>query len=270
MIGLMWINYPQTAYSLGVALSFQSSEIFNTSEMKKENIYGYIYLTINLVNVKKYIGRHNKKKLDTFYIGSGKYFKKAVKKYGRDSFINGIIEYCESIEELKRREEYWISYYKTIIPSGYNLTKGGEGVSGYSPTKEAKIRQSKVLKKYYESHSGSFLGKKHKLESKKKNSEASLKYYKNNKGVWTGKKIPKETCDKISNSLKEWHKENDHPRGMLGKTAWNKGIPMSQEMKLRISNTKKGKVPWNKGIPMSQETKEKISKSKKEKSKNKK
>jgi len=34
-LGLMWINYPQTAYSLGVAPSFQSSELFNTSEMKK-------------------------------------------------------------------------------------------------------------------------------------------------------------------------------------------------------------------------------------------
>ncbi len=31
----MWINYPQTAYSLGVAPSFQSSELSNTSEMKK-------------------------------------------------------------------------------------------------------------------------------------------------------------------------------------------------------------------------------------------
>ena len=36
-LGLMWINYPQTAYSLGVAPSFQSSELSNTSEMKKCN-----------------------------------------------------------------------------------------------------------------------------------------------------------------------------------------------------------------------------------------
>ena len=34
-MGLTWFNYPQTAYSLGVAPYFKSSESYNTGEMKK-------------------------------------------------------------------------------------------------------------------------------------------------------------------------------------------------------------------------------------------
>ena len=63
-----------------------------------------------------------------------------------------------------------------------------------------------------------------------------------------------------------------------GKIAWNKGIPMSLEMKekllqanlgkkksprtkehaLKIGSYHRGKTPWNKGKPMSEETKQKI------------
>jgi len=35
VMGLTWFNYPQTAYSLGVAPYFKSSELYNTGEMKK-------------------------------------------------------------------------------------------------------------------------------------------------------------------------------------------------------------------------------------------
>jgi hypothetical protein len=56
--GLMWINYPQTAYSLGVALATsQSGEQCNTSEMKNEiwkQVKGYegLYEVSNLGNIK--------------------------------------------------------------------------------------------------------------------------------------------------------------------------------------------------------------------------
>ena len=41
------------------------------------------------------------------------------------------------------------------------------------------------------------------------------------------KGLTKETDEKLkvlSEKIKEWHKVHGHPRGMLGKTAWNKGI----------------------------------------------
>ena len=36
-----------------------------------------------------------------------------------------------------------------------------------------------------------------------------------------------------------------------GKVAWNKGIKMTEDAKLKASEKLKGKIPWNKGIPVS-------------------
>ena len=55
-------------------------------------MYGYIYETTNLINGKKYIGKHKSNKFDTWYLGSGIVLKKAIKKYGRENFQTIIIE----------------------------------------------------------------------------------------------------------------------------------------------------------------------------------
>ena len=48
--------------------------------------------------------------------------------------------------------------------------------------------------------------------------------------------------------------------GQTGMTPWNKGKPWSDEIKLKVSNTKKGTPAWNKGIPLTEECKQKLSK----------
>jgi len=70
-IGLMWTNYPQTAYSIGVALSFNSIDQLNTIEMESKEIWkdvkGYegIYQVSNLGSVKSLArfvkNRHSKR-----------------------------------------------------------------------------------------------------------------------------------------------------------------------------------------------------------------
>lgn len=83
----------------------------------------YIYKTVNNINGKIYIGlqTHNRKD----YIGSGVLIKKAIKKYGRASFSKEIVERCENIEELNKREQFWIKEYNSLYPNGYNISKGG-------------------------------------------------------------------------------------------------------------------------------------------------
>lgn len=46
---------------------------------------GYIYLTTNLINNKRYVGRKTSPTFVEDYHGSGVHIKNAVKKYGEDS-----------------------------------------------------------------------------------------------------------------------------------------------------------------------------------------
>jgi group I intron endonuclease len=90
-------------------------------------MYGFIYLTTNKVNGKKYIGMckntHREK-----YIGSGKLLKQAIKKYGKENFDRIILQECETLAELSECEIYWINFYNAVEDSSfYNLTYGGFG-----------------------------------------------------------------------------------------------------------------------------------------------
>ena len=86
-----------------------------------------IYKTTNLINNKIYIGKDCKNNPN--YLGSGSILKKAILKYGRNSFIKEILE--DNILDtytLEQREIYWIQYYNSTSKDiGYNITTGGTG-----------------------------------------------------------------------------------------------------------------------------------------------
>lgn len=145
-------------------------------------LYYYIYLTKNIVTGKKYIGWHATNKLYDGYIGSGHLFKKSVKKYGKECFINGIIEFCSDNNFLER-EKYWINQIGTLVPNGYNLTIGGEGAIGYKHTPE---------------NIELFKNRKYSQESKLKMSESRKKRKCEYSIIHS-----QETKDKISKTLKD-------------------------------------------------------------------
>ena len=139
----------------------------------KEKI-GWIYLTVNLVNGKIYVGLDSQRR--GYYLGSGKVIKRAVKKYGKDNFIKYILEEC-SYHILYEREQYWIDELDATNPEvGYNLTDGGAGALGYRHTDEAKekIRIASTGKTYIRSAehrekiSKAFKGRKHTEEFKER------------------------------------------------------------------------------------------------------
>ena len=92
----------------------------------------YVYLTTNLVNDKKYIGKHSTDKSieDDNYLSSGVLIAKAISKYGRNNFRREILHHCDSeeeafdleIEEIKKRNAIDDDMY-------YNLATGGEGIA---------------------------------------------------------------------------------------------------------------------------------------------
>ena len=51
----------------------------------------------------------------------------AIRKYGLENFTIEVIEECETLEQLNEREMFWIAYFNSKAPNGYNLTNGGEG-----------------------------------------------------------------------------------------------------------------------------------------------
>lgn len=97
---------------------------------------GYIYIVINNVNQKKYVGQTTKdinKRWDEHCYDAINnyddfYFHKAIRKYKPKNFtIKQLIECEDSL--LDEKEIFYIEQYKTfyIYNQGYNLTRGGSG-----------------------------------------------------------------------------------------------------------------------------------------------
>lgn len=189
------------------------------------NGYGYIYITENLINGKKYIGQHKSESLDESYKGSGIILQRAFNKYGIENFKTEILEWCQSREELNEREKYWISYHNAVDdPMFYNIARGGEGgdtISGMSDERRSEVAQ----------HS--------KEASKKKWKDAIYR-------------------EKVINGQKEWWKLQDSSfRTEKMKNAWTKRDHAKQSERMT------GEKNPNYGVHRShtEETKKKISES---------
>ena len=87
---------------------------------------GFIYLWKNKVNGKKYIGRHSGSEEDS-YIGSGKHFQRAYKKYGKENFERVILEYVEG-DNIKEREQYYLDLFDAAKSKEYyNISPNSHG-----------------------------------------------------------------------------------------------------------------------------------------------
>lgn len=119
---------------------------------------GIIYCYTNKVNNKKYVGltlhpkRRRKEHIDmALKTNSDFVFHKALRKYGEESFIYSILERTNK-ENMFNRERAWITKLNTLIPNGYNMTNGGEGILGYKRPLE--IFTCEYCGKEYESTEG--------------------------------------------------------------------------------------------------------------------
>lgn len=91
-----------------------------------DNPYGYVYITVNSVNHKMYIGQHKYVTTERNYKGSGDVLLKAFEKYGKENFISEPIDWAENLEELNQKELYWTKYLHVLDTDDYyNLILGG-------------------------------------------------------------------------------------------------------------------------------------------------
>lgn len=112
-----------------------------------------VYAHINKPNNKIYIGITSKNaharwgKNGNNY-NRNPYFWKAIQKYGWDGFEHEIIAEHLTENEAKNFEITLINKLKSNSSKyGYNLTNGGDGVSGYKHTEETKKFLKELLKK---------------------------------------------------------------------------------------------------------------------------
>ena len=91
-------------------------------------IYYQIYNTVNKINNKNYIGQHKQESREKDeYLGSGLHFKRAIKKYGINSFEKTVLDVCETQEQANLLEKKYIAFYKLAGLCQYNIAEGGQG-----------------------------------------------------------------------------------------------------------------------------------------------
>lgn len=133
-----------------------------TYDYVRENHFGYVYVTINLINGMKYIGIAYKKSGSRAYLGSGTYLKNAIKYYGKTNFKKYIIDFSEDRVSLEKLEVEYIRYrfgVNCANNSGwYNITDGlqhgGNHWIGLSDEKKEELKKAHTLSlhNWYVSH----------------------------------------------------------------------------------------------------------------------
>ena len=164
---------------------------------------GYIYKISNSQNQKVYIGQTiqeiSKRFYNHIYCAYNKDNMKdyplyrAIRKYGKENFFIQIIEEVED-EQLNNREIYWIDYYNSYVPKGYNCTLGGSGVRKYTKA------QKEEMLKYFLTE-----GEKNYSKTQKKFgcSFETLYNYINPKGYFSSRKTNSFECVLLHKITKE-------------------------------------------------------------------
>ena len=155
---------------------------------------GYIYLITNTINNYRYVGQtisldinkrwNNYKNLNQNSIGY--YFYNALVKYKPENFKFKIICICFD-DDCNKFEEYYINFYNTIVPNGYNLRSGGLNSKQHPDTIE-KRRISNTGKKRTEDKI--YRGERHHMFCKKL--KLSISFTLERKNIQS--KLMKERC----------------------------------------------------------------------------
>ena len=162
-------------------------------------ITGKIYIgqtTQTLENrIKNHVKESDKNKKRPFLL--------SLKKYGIENFIFEVIDCANNLDELNDKEIYWIDYYKSTTPNGYNITGGGQGKKMIrteeltkriskgliNSEKWQKIKNSqefkdKMVKNFYGSNKGKKFSKEHKEKIWGKNKQRVLDFNKTTAKKW--------------------------------------------------------------------------------------
>jgi hypothetical protein len=171
---------------------------------RKQKKYHYIYKTTCNVNERYYIGMHSTNNLEDGYMGSGKRLWFSINYHGKENHTKEILEFCETREELKKREVEIVNEQLLNEDLCMNLKTGGDGggkiwseehMRVFSKAGNDKLRELFKDKEFADKH------RKATSEAVKKRIKDG-KYVSPNKGHWIGRKHTEETKKKMSEAKK--------------------------------------------------------------------
>ncbi len=181
---------------------------------RKSKKYHVIYKTTNLINEKFYVGMHSTDNLNDGYMGSGRYLKRSIKKYGANNFKIEYLEYLCSKEKLIEREKAIVTKDFIKNPLCMNLQVGGLG----APDGNWGAKRSEETKK--------------RMSAWKRTPEMCAKM----RLTWLGRKHKKESCDKMSQTRKGTVPCNK------GKNHTKESIEKMRQVKGGVNNPHYGKI----------------------------
>ncbi len=186
---------------------------------------GCVYCATNRINGKKYIGKtigemsvRRKKHENRALQGYMEAFRCALRKYGFNNFQWDVLFESNNEKILNIEEIYYIKEQNTKPPNGYNMTNGGDGLTGIT---------DKTRKKMSESHKG------------KKQTQEQIEY--RSLKIREAKRknpVTKETRQKLSEANKG-KKCTEETKKKISEA--NKGKKRTEETKFRISRSSKGR-----------------------------
>ena len=212
---------------------------------------GYIYETTNLINGKKYIGKHISNKFDNNYYGSGIGLKRALNKYGKENFKVVILEEVEDLSLLSKLETDYIIKFNAVKDNNYyNNSYGGED-EGWSGINKMYKEKPDLWRRNREKSSKSQTGQKRTLETKTKISNSL-------KGRIFSEEHRKNISEAAKKRLSILNKEERYKIGLnfgtLGKPSPIKGrtkynseqVRKATESMVRTKNSKEWKEIYRK------------------------
>jgi hypothetical protein len=198
-----------------------------------------IYKITRIFDGAVYYGQHLNYKYpsDDGYMGSGKYLKRSINKYGKEAHLKEVIALAYSKAEA---DEYEISVIYNARKSGetvMNLSNGGDGTAGFfehfTPEEQEAFRQ-KCIK--------SLIGRLVSEETRRKirQSHRGMKHteegrIKSGNGA-RGRKHTQEELDKMSNSRKGYETPEETRKKI---SAANKGKIRSPEFRSHCSSIRR-------------------------------
>lgn len=110
-------------------------------------MYFSVYKITNLINNKIYIGVHKTDDLNDDYMGSGKYLKRAIIKYGVENFKKEYLGIFDNQEDMFEMESVLVNDHFVHDDGNYNLVRGGYGGWGINDSSEDHVNRAKKGRK---------------------------------------------------------------------------------------------------------------------------